>query len=173
MSRATLMFIAVFFATALTAAAHSINFEITRHAPVVSVNAYFTRTSPLAGASVLVYAPGQDQPYQTGRTDRQGFFAFIPSVAGDWVFEIDDERGHRDRLEISVTGGFISGVPEEEADIADEQEEVPAEPVAEEETVSPAAIPFFYRVVFGLALIFGITGIFYGIRARQCASKTE
>ncbi|TVR68848.1 MAG: hypothetical protein EA408_13105 [Marinilabiliales bacterium] len=166
------MIIAAFFALGATAAAHSINFEVTRHAPAVSVNAYFTRTSPLAGASIVVYAPGQDQPYQTGRTDRQGYFSFIPSVAGDWVFEIDDGRGHRDRLEISVGESFISGVYEEEA-AADEQEEVPAGPVVETEVVSPAGIPMFYRIIFGLALIFGITGIFYGIRARQSASKTE
>ncbi len=173
MSRSTLLVIVAFFAMGLTAAAHSINFEITKHAPLVSVNAYFTRASPLADASVVIYAPGQDQPYQTGRNDRQGFFVFVPSLAGDWVFEIDDERGHRDRVEVSIDENFITGVTAEKETPEDEAEESYVAPVVEEETISPVSIPFFYRVVFGLALLFGITGVFYGIRAKQSASKME
>ncbi len=172
MLKSTLLVFAAFIASGLTAAAHSINFEVERHAPAVSVHSYFTRTSPLAGASVVIYAPGEDQPYQTGRTDRRGFFVFVPSVAGDWVFEIDDERGHRDRLEISIDENFVRGVTGREELPEEEAEDHYAEP-AEKETVSAARIPFFYRVVFGLALIFGITGVFYGIRAKQSASKTE
>ncbi len=171
MLRPAFVIITAFFALGLNAAAHSINFEVTRHAPAVSVNAYFSRTSPLAGAGVVIFAPGEDQPYQTGRTDRQGFFVFIPSLAGDWVFEIDDERGHRDRVNISIGESFIFGGPGEKGFADDDPDESYALPV-EEETVSTAGIPFFYRIVFGLSLIFGITGVFYGIRAKQSASKT-
>ena len=173
MSRSTFIIIAALFALEPIVSAHSIHFEITRHTPVVSVNAYFTRTSPLAGANVVIYAPGGDQPYQTGQTDRRGFFVFLPSVAGEWVFEIDDKQGHRNRVTISVDESFINGLTTNEVSPKEEAEESYNPPVLEEETASPGRIPLFYRVLSGLALIFGITGIFYGIRAKQSAAKKE
>ncbi|MBS3808318.1 MAG: hypothetical protein KGY60_12500 [Bacteroidales bacterium] len=144
-----------------------------KHAPVVSVKAYFSQASPLASASVNIYAPGEDQPYQTGRTDRRGFFAFVPSVAGEWIFEIDDEQGHRHQANIIIDKNFIKGMAAEEEPPEDEADKTAATPVAEEETDSPAGIPLFYKILFGLALIFGITGIYYGVRAKQSAEKTE
>lgn len=167
------MVIVAFFVLGQIASAHSIQFDIKKHAPVVSVNAFFSQTSPLAGTSVNIYAPGEDQPYQTGQTDRRGFFAFVPSVAGDWVFEIDDEQGHRHKANISIDENFIKGITAGEESPEDEAEETAAAPVAEEETISPAGIPLFYKIIFGLALIFGITGIYYGVRAKQSTEKTE
>ena len=173
MVRSTLMVIVGLFVLGPLASAHSIQFEIKKHAPVVSVKAFFSQTSPLASASVNIYAPGEDQPYQTGRTDKRGFFAFVPSVAGDWVLEIDDEQGHRHKANISIDENFIKGITAEEESPEDEGDETAAAPVMEEKTVSHGGIPLFYKIIFGLALIFGITGIYYGVRARQSAGKTE
>jgi hypothetical protein len=64
------------FAVWTASMAHSVNFETERHSPSVSVKVFFSRTSPLANASVVIYAPGNAQPFQTGRTDKAGYFAF-------------------------------------------------------------------------------------------------
>lgn len=173
MVKPTLMLMVALFALGSTAAAHSIHLEITRNAPLVSVQANFSKTSPMVDAGVVIYAPGADQPYQTGRTDRRGFFTFMPSVAGDWVFEVDDDRGHRKRVNISVDESFISGLTAEEEPQEGAAEEDDTEPGAEEEPLISANTHFFYRLVTGLALIFGISGIFYGIRTRQSATKKE
>ncbi len=167
------MVIVALFVLGPLASAHSIQFEIKKHAPVVSVKAFFSQTSPLANASVNIYAPGEDQPYQRGQTDRRGFFAFVPSVAGDWVLEIDDEHGHRHKANISIDENFKKGITAGEESPEHEGDETAAAPAVEEETVSPAGIPLFYKVIFGLALIFGITGIYYGVRAKQSPEKTE
>ena len=173
MARSILMVIVGLFMLGPAASAHSIQFEINKQAPVVSVHAFFSETSPLAGSSVNIYAPGEDQPYQTGQTDKRGFFAFVPSVPGDWVLEIDDGQGHMHKANISIDENFIKRNNPGGESQEDEAEESGAEPVMGEETVSSAGIPLFYKVIFGLALIFGITGIYYGMRAKQSATKNE
>ncbi len=145
--------------------AHRINFETSTEPPVITVKAFFSRTAPLVGAMVDVYAPGDDQPYQTGRTDKAGFFAFIPDRTGEWTMRVDDERGHVDRVTVEVAGTFFSGdnlVPEET-----HPEEIQERMVAIEKTGTGNDFQVFYRVITGLALIFGLTGIIYGVKARQ------
>lgn len=173
MLKPTLVLMVALFALGITAGAHSIHIEVTRNAPVVSTHAWFSRTAPVADAVVAIYAPGSDQPYQTGRTDKRGFFAFVPSVAGDWIFEVDDQRGHRKKVNISVDEGFISGFAEEEESPEDAAAEEGATPVVKEEALKPYGTGFYYRLITGLALIFGLSGIFYGIRTRQSAIKKE
>lgn len=173
MIKPTLILMAALFALGTTAAAHSIHLEITRSAPLISVQASFSKTSPMADAGVVIYAPGSDQPYQTGRTDKRGFFAFVPSVAGDWSFEVDDERGHRKMVNISIDQSFISGLAAAEESPEDVAAEKDAAPGVEEETLKPYGTGFYYRLVTGLALIFGVSGIFYGIRARKTAINKE
>lgn len=142
--------------------AHGINFEIAEHPPVVKVKVFFSRTAPLVDAAVNVYAPGDDKPYQRGRTDRAGFFAFVPDRAGDWTVRVDDERGHVDRVTVTVSGNFFDGEKAETGDA--EITELP-EPAVE--TIAEQGLPVFYRILAGLAVIFGLTGIVFGVRARQ------
>jgi len=121
---------------------------------------------------VMIYAPDETQPYQTGRTDKAGYFAFMPNALGDWAFAIDDERGHKDRLVISIDQGFFNGDDEivgaADADLRPEESENKLTEVVQEKN-----IPNVYRVIFGVAIIFGITGTLYGIKARQALQKNN
>lgn len=142
--------------------AHAINFETGIHPPVVTVKAFFTRTSPLAGANVIIYAPGQERPYQNGRTDSEGYFAFVPGATGNWTITVDDERGHRGRVIVSIEQGFF----DEGGTVHSREQEIEESAPAE---VGPSTgnAPMVYRSITGLAVIFGITGIFYGYKSRQ------
>jgi nickel transport protein len=168
-------FILVFFFSLFvlnnSVSAHSIHVEVTKHAPFVSVNTYYSKISPATNVSVSIFAPGENQPYQTGKTDRQGYFVFAPSVAGDWVFEIDDETGHKNKISIAIGDDFIDGGTGVEAPLEENAEESSATPVREKGDISIAKIPFIYKLLFGLALIFGLTGIYYGARSRQSLKK--
>lgn len=145
--------------------AHRVNFETRQHAPAVTVKAFFSRTAPLAGASVEIYAP-DDKPFQTGRTDTDGNFAFIPNAAGSWKVVIDDERGHTGNLTVSITGDFFDTAEEAAAPAGPVQE--PAAPAEiENDTAAAGGIPAFYRVIFGLLLIVSITAVAYALRLRQ------
>lgn len=146
--------------------AHRINFETQRHPPAVTVKAFFSRTAPLAGATVEIYAPGGEQPFQTGRTDTGGNFAFIPDTQGSWKVVIDDERGHTGHVLVSITGDFFQTAGD--ASPPDGAADAPAvqEPTGNE-TTAGAGIPAGYRVIFGLSLIVSITAVAYALRLRH------
>ena len=184
--------------------AHRVLFENTQHPPAVTVKAFFSRTSPLADAAVTVLAPGSDQPWQTGRTDKAGNFTFLPDQTGEWVVRVDDERGHVGRSAVNIAEAFFTGtqgqivrsdgsqaVTERFIVTDDDGKEVVKEVTKtlshdeehgeeghrhiEEEVIvkkkSRQEIPVIYRIIFGLALIVGITGFVYGWKARQYLKK--
>lgn len=167
-------FILVFslFVLSYSVSAHSVHVEATKNAPFVSVNTYYSKTSPAKDVSVSIYAPDENQPYQTGKTDRQGNFVFVPSVAGDWILEIDDNQGHKNKINIAVGEDFINGNTGVETPPEEKAEESFAKPAKEEENISIADIPFIYKLLFGLALIFGLTGFYYGVRSKQLLKKS-
>lgn len=64
---------------------------------------FFSNGSPMAFAAVKVFSPGdQNVPYQTGRTDAGGRFAFVPSSEGMWRAEVDDGMGHKREISAEV-----------------------------------------------------------------------
>jgi nickel transport protein len=142
--------------------AHGINFETVRHAPAVVVRAYFTRTSPVADAAVMINAPGEQVTYQYGRTDKDGYFAFIPNKPGSWIFSVDDETGHANTVIISISEGFFE--PTGSAGMPDNKAQDHAEISHMDHEVS---FPLPYRIISGVALIFGLTGILYAVKVKQ------
>ncbi len=135
--------------------AHSIRFTVSQEPPVVIVQAAFSRTAPIVDASVEIFAPGNETLYQTGRTDKQGYFAFLPNEAGTWKVSVDDGMGHHDMITISISSEFFT------------QEEIITARDPEPQQMTYDAIPVVYKIIFGLALIFGLTGIMYVIKARK------
>lgn len=178
----SILFISLFVLNA-SSFGHSIQVDIIRHAPVVSVKASYSPTSPVADTGVNVYEPDKDQPYQTGHTDQQGYFIFLPATSGNWIFEIDDQHGHKKRTTISIDENFIKGVAAEQV-LREEREEEssvntvkeakePATPSPEEKAGSIADMPFVFKLISGLALIFGVTGIYYGMSSRKLLKKRD
>ena len=50
-----------------------------------------------------VFSPNDSKfAAQTGRTDEQGRFAFIPDVSGDWRIVVSDGQGHRCEAVIKI-----------------------------------------------------------------------
>lgn len=54
-----------------------------------------------------------------------------------------------------------------------EQREAPAAPATEPPAQTTRDIPLIYRVIFGLALIFGITGFLYGMKGRNSKNSSQ
>ncbi len=151
--------------------AHAIRFEVEKHYPAVTLHAYFTKTAPLVNASVEIFAPGDEKTYQKGSTDKHGFFTFRPDESGSWEVTVDDEMGHFDRITVNVSDKFFKDdeLIIEEEKIAGEETTKVTEDKPEE--VKQSEIPMTYRIIFGLSLIFGLTGIIYGIKAKQSLKK--
>jgi nickel transport protein len=61
----------------------------------VAVKALVSDGEPLAHAPCEVFSPADPKiPWQTGRTDREGWVAFVPNVAGEWRVRVTGDDGH-------------------------------------------------------------------------------
>lgn len=104
-------------------------------------------------AKVTLFAPGAQLPFQSGRTDRNGRFCFFPDGPGQWKVLIDDGIGHRLTLPVFVDEK-LNFLPERsEADI-------------------PERIMTVEKAFMGVCLIFGGSGIVYGLRSRRAIKQT-
>ena len=68
--------------------------------------AYFADGEVLAYVQAEVFSPADAKiPYQKGRTDRNGWLAFVPDVPGKWRVKIIDATGHGlDIVEVAAAG---------------------------------------------------------------------
>lgn len=61
----------------------------------VAVKAYFVDGEALAYTPCEVFSPTDSKiPWQKGRTDRDGYVTFLPSVPGAWRVRVTDDTGH-------------------------------------------------------------------------------
>ncbi len=159
MTRSIILAALILFAFNITLMAHAIRFEVDKKSPAVIVQAGFSGTSPLVDAKVEIFAPGSDKAYQTGRADQAGRFAFVPDEIGNWKVTFDDEMGHFDQINVGISEAFFN-----RKEIA---------PVIEDTQNQRThdSLPVIYQIIFGLALIFGLTGLLYGMKARQSLKK--
>ncbi|MBL8221236.1 MAG: hypothetical protein JNL62_18530 [Bryobacterales bacterium] len=128
------------------AAAHDIEAVVQLAAPAVIVKAAYAGSQPVAFAKVQVFAPGsQTAEFQTGLTDKRGYFSFVPESSGEWRIVFDDEEGHRREVPVAVPDRFAQGSA----------------------TAASAPVSRFERALAGIAMILGATGIWYGIKARK------
>jgi len=79
---------------AATATAHEVLHEV-QHGRAVAVHAWFPDGESLAYVQAEVFSPADGKiPYWKGRTDRNGWLAFVPDVPGAWRVRIVDSTGH-------------------------------------------------------------------------------
>ncbi len=100
---ASLLVAAVVALAPRAAAAHEVLHEVQRNR-AVALRAYFPDGEPLAYAQVEVYSPTDARiPHQKGRTDRDGWVAFVPTVPGAWRVRIVDGTGHGLDVRVDAT----------------------------------------------------------------------
>jgi nickel transport protein len=112
----------------------------------LTVAAQYDTGEAMSYAKVTVSAPNAELPFQSGRTDRNGRFCFFPDVSGEWKLVVDDEMGHRLEMRIPVSGTL--GIDKKAW--------------AESKT---AGISKFTRMLMGLCLIFGASGLVFWWKA--------
>lgn len=161
MRNLTLLFIVLSGLLPTEVLAHGVIIDIALQSPTVIVKSSYSLSQPLKGANVTVYSPSaMEIPWLTGITDNNGNFAFVPDSEGDWVFDVDDQKGHRERVTIAVAGEFFLS-------------EAAGGKSPEQGSSSGTFQGKGYRIVTGLSLIFGIAGVFYGYRSGQVADKKQ
>ncbi len=142
MSRAALLLVTAMAVLAPgDARAHEVLHQVERNR-AVALRAYFADGEVLAYAQYEVYSPADPKiPHQKGRTDRDGWVAFVPAAPGTWRVKVIDDTGH----------GLDVGV------------EVPSAPAAaaagdRSSAVGPGTAAFVLRPLVGLAAIAAVFG---------------
>jgi len=108
---ATKRLLAALAAAALPAlaGAHEVLHTVER-GRAIAVRAWESDGDPLAGARWEVYSPSDPgSPWQEGLTDRAGWLAFAPDVAGKWRVKVVGPDGHG--LDVEVDAGVPAGQP--------------------------------------------------------------
>jgi hypothetical protein len=165
----TIILVLVFFANALFA--HGIKLTAELGAPYIIINASFSPTAPAVDAKVTIIDKGSDDIFQSGRTDFYGRFVFIPDKAGKWQIVVDDERGHKNKLDLQIADSFFMSEQCDSTIVDDPSQKakiVNADNNCDHSHhIHFADIPMVYKIIFGLSIIFGITSFFYIIKSRK------
>ena len=144
----SLCFSAVMIWTAPPCRAHGVDGTMER-TEGYCVTALYDDGEPMSYAAVEIKAPDSDLIFQNARTDRNGRIVFRPDTPGRWQAIVHDGLGHRLALDAEV-GKDPAALKKLHA----------CTPPA---GVLPDRVG---NIVVGLAIIFGLCGLFYGWRAR-------
>lgn len=106
------------------------------------VEAHYSSGEPMSYAKVTVKFKGVNLPFQSGYTDQNGYFAFIPDKEGEWSIIFEDGMAHRSELSVVVT-------PEEIIDYRERKNQ--------HNSIYQSSI--YLKLIVGLSLIFGIMGL--------------
>ena len=115
----------------------------------IAVTASYDTGEAMSYARTKIMAPGSKLVFQSGRTDRNGRFCFFPDAQGDWRVVVDDEMGHRLALTVAVGKGLE---PEKKGGGGES---------------SQPSLTRFEKILMGLSIIFGLSGIFFWWRGRR------
>ncbi len=131
---------------------HSINYQVEQQG--MALRAFYSAKDPASYSQYEIWGPGdrEDLPHQTGRTDKNGFLAFVPDRAGTWKVKIWGESSH----------GYHGFTTEIKVDKGLNLESF-SKPLAAAHT----------KLITGLSLIFGIFGIYAFLRSRRKQEKVD
>lgn len=138
----------LFLLTAAVALAHDLEIRPLLAPPAVLVTAAYAGTEPVPFAKVQIFSPADSaHEFQAGNTDKNGKFSFVPDRSGTWRVVIDDEIGHRQEASVQVPEGFASG--------------------AGTAAHGAAGASRIERAITGIAILLGLTGLWYGRSRHQ------
>ncbi len=169
----TLNIVILFFCSA-NLWAHALNLDFEVKHPFVIIEAGFSKNNMVANANVEVLSPETEEVFQKGRTDSYGRFIFMPDMHGLWKVKVDDNMGHRREGQLEISTSFFEDNYKKEDSHADGCAEEPEKKekhrcshkhTHDHAHLSSAEIPLVYKIIFGLAIIFGITGLAFGLKS--------
>ena len=109
----------------------------------ITLEFFYSTGEKMSYREARVFSPTDNKfAAQTGRTDEQGRFAFIPDVSGDWRVVVKDEEGHQCEAKINVTQEFLTN-----------------KEILKTESSLPTKNELFMRAILGVSLIFNLAFI--------------
>lgn len=74
------------------ASAHTVNYRVENRG--ISARVFYAGDQPARYSAYEIFGPGDTVAHQRGRSDRNGFIAFLPDRAGRWEIRVSGESGH-------------------------------------------------------------------------------
>ena len=130
------------------AQAHSIHYDVQQKA--MGVRIYYSEKDPAAYSQYELYGPGDKEPHQTGRTDKNGYLGFVPDRPGTWKLQVWGESSH----------GFHGATTEITVDHA-----------LNLESFSKPLVATYTKLVTGISVAFGVFGLYALWVSRAGASR--
>jgi nickel transport protein len=124
--------------------AHTINYDVQQKG--IAVRIFYSADDPASYSQCEVYGPGDSEPHQAGRTDKNGFVAFVPDRPGIWKVKVLGESSH----------GFHGVTTEVKVDEA-----------LNLKSFSKPLAAAYTKLIIGISLIFGIFGLYSLLRSRK------
>jgi len=139
-----LLLYAVFLLLPSEGFCHTIHYSVEPKGMTVRV--FYSPDDPASYAEYEVFGPGDTEPYQIGRTDRRGCVSLLPDRPGEWKVKVLGESAH----------GFHGITIELKVDEA-----------LMLEGFSKPLVATHTRLITGVAIIFGIFGLYALWRSRS------
>jgi nickel transport protein len=128
--------------------AHTVNYDIQQKG--IAVKIFYTAGDPASHSGYEIYGPSDDIPYQTGRTDKNGFLAFVPDRPGTWKIKVLGESAH----------GFHGVTTEIQVDKA-----------LDLKSFNKPLVATSVKLITGISIIIGLFGVYALFRARKGISS--
>jgi len=129
---------------AVSIEAHTVNYEIQQKG--IAVKIFYGPNDPASYSEYELFGPEDKLPHQTGRTDKNGFVAFVPDRKGIWKIKVRGESSH----------GF-HGVTTE----------ITVNQALDLESFKKPLAATYSKLITGISLIVGLFGIYAFIRSRK------
>ena len=131
---------------------HSLNYQMEQKG--IAMRAFYTDKDPASYSQFEIYGPGdrEELPHQTGRTDKNGFLAFVPDRAGTWKVKVWGESSHGYH-------GFTA--------------EVKVDKEMGLESFSKPLLAMHTKLITGLSMIFGFFGIYAYLKSRKRLERQD
>ena len=164
MKNIKIILIIIFLLVPLSIFCHELQVVVNLRPPFVVIHSQYGDNEFCSYADVSIFSPESDSTeFQIGNADKNGNFSFLPDQPGMWAVKVDDGMGHVKKTGIEVNDSFFS----------DQQKGTNSSAVSAYADRSAEKIPVYLKAVFGLILIFGITGILYWIKASRVIKNRE
>jgi nickel transport protein len=132
-----------------TALAHTIHYQVQPQTGI-AVRSYYSAQDPVRFSQYELFGPGDQEPYQTGKTDRNGYLGFVPDRPGTWKLQVWGESTH----------GF-HGVTTE----------IVVDQTISLESFSQPLVATHTKLITGVSVAFGLFGLYAMWTARRKTTK--
>lgn len=128
-----------------TVYAHGVVYEVKEDKSVI-IKVEYDDGEPMSYADVKIFSPTEKEiEHQNGRTDKNGCFAFLPDIVGEWKITVNDGMGH----------GVVEKVKVKEA------------MVIESIHVIHRSWTWFQKLIVGISIIWGLAGVICYFKVRK------